>query len=172
MRQQAIGTLIGATGGTAFVLANAGAPLGSALTTAARVLAVVLLAAVLVVTFRQTGKPAADKATGGFTKGYWFVVLAEVVALFGGFQVLRALEAPVQANIAWIAVVVGIHFVAFVPVWKTWTIAVPGVVMTILGGIGLAMVWTSAVAWVPIVSGVLSGLTLLLCGLFFTARRA
>ncbi|SDM75056.1 hypothetical protein [Allokutzneria albata] len=170
MRHQAIGALIGATGGTAFVLANAGAPLNGALTTAAQILAVLLLAATLVMTFRQGKKPATDDAAGGFTKGYWFVVLGEVVALFGGFQVLRALEAPVQANVAWIAVVVGIHFVAFVLVWKTWTIAVPGVIMTILGGIGLGMAWTSAVAWVPIVSGVLSGLTLLLCGLFFTAR--
>ncbi|WP_086826236.1 hypothetical protein [Allokutzneria sp. NRRL B-24872] len=167
MRQQAIGTLIGATGGTAFVLVNAGAPLSDTLTTVARVLGVALLVAVLAVTFRQREKPAT--ASGGFTKGYWFVVLAEVVALFGGFQVLRALDAPPQANVAWVAVVVGLHFVAFVLVWRTWTIAVPGVILAVLGGIGLAMAWTSAVAWVPVVSGVLSGLTLLLSSLVFSS---
>ncbi|GAA4015036.1 hypothetical protein GCM10022247_42430 [Allokutzneria multivorans] len=166
MRQQAIGNLIGATGGAAFVLVNAGAPLSDTLTTVARVLGIALLAAVLAITFRQREKPAT--APGGFTKGYWFVVLAEVVALFGGFQVLRALEAPPQANVAWVAVVVGLHFVAFVLVWRTWTIAIPGVILAVLGGIGLAMAWTTAVAWVPIVSGVLSGLALLLCSLVFS----
>ncbi|MFB9908785.1 hypothetical protein [Allokutzneria oryzae] len=172
MRQQAIGNLIGATGGTAFVLANANEPLNTTLGAVLKVLAVLALAALVAITIRLGKKPAAqgDGTAGGFTKGYWLVVAGEVVALFGGFQVLRALDAPVQANVAWIAVVVGIHFIAFVMVWKTWTIAIPGVVMTALGAIGLAMTPTSALAWVPIVSGMLSGVTLLACSLFFTVR--
>ncbi|NBE92685.1 hypothetical protein FE391_03860 [Nonomuraea sp. KC401] len=59
------------------------------------------------------------------------------------------------------ALVVGVHFVALAPVWKDWSIAVPGVVLTLLRAAGLALAPTAAVAWVPVVSGVLSGVVLL-----------
>ncbi|XVQ88595.1 hypothetical protein ACQP2K_14610 [Microbispora siamensis] len=46
----------------------------------------------------------------------------------------------------------------------------PGVVLTVLGVAGLVMTATSAVAWAPLVSGVLSGVTLL-AGCLAAARR-
>ncbi|MEV4377053.1 hypothetical protein [Streptosporangium sp. NPDC049644] len=75
---------------------------------------------------------------------------------------LAAWERPEQTNVAWVTFVVGVHFVALAPVWKDWSIAVPGVVLTLLGVAGLVLAATAAVDWVPFVSGVLSGVVLLL----------
>ncbi|GAA3116798.1 hypothetical protein GCM10020001_040630 [Nonomuraea salmonea] len=57
------------------------------------------------------------------------------------------------------------HFVALAPVWKDWTIAVPGALLALLGVAGFALAGTSALAWVPIVSGVASGVVLLAASL-------
>jgi hypothetical protein len=45
---------------------------------------------------------------GQFGTGYWIIVAAEVMLLFGGLQVLRLLDAPSQTGVAWVAVVVGV----------------------------------------------------------------
>ncbi|MFC4060060.1 hypothetical protein ACFOWE_17275 [Planomonospora corallina] len=93
--------------------------------------------------------------------GYLVIVAIEVVLLFGGIAALRVLERPEETNVAWIALIVGVHFVALGPVWKNRSIMLPGAVLTVLGLAGLAMTFTSALPWVPFVSGVLSGATLL-----------
>ncbi|TYB56017.1 hypothetical protein FXF51_45205 [Nonomuraea sp. PA05] len=98
---------------------------------------------------------------GMFGRGYVAVVVVEAIMLFGGLRVLAALEAPEQANVAWVALVVGVHFVVLAPIWKSWDIAVPGAVLTLLGIAGLVLAPTSVAAWVPILSGVLSGIVLL-----------
>ncbi|MER6578767.1 hypothetical protein [Nonomuraea sp. NPDC001023] len=98
---------------------------------------------------------------GMFGGGYVAVVVAEVVLLFGGLRVLAALGRPEEGNVAWVAFVVGVHFVALAPVWRDWSIAVPGAALTLLGAGGLVLAATPAVAWVPVVSGVLSGVVLL-----------
>jgi hypothetical protein len=76
----------------------------------------------------------------------------------------------VQANVAWIATIVGLHFAALASAWKTRSILVVGVVLTVLGVVGLALLG-SAAEWVPFVSGVLSGVTLL-GGSLYGVRRA
>ncbi|GAA0822288.1 hypothetical protein ACFQVD_40750 [Streptosporangium amethystogenes subsp. fukuiense] len=68
-----------------------------------------------------------------FGRGYLIVVAAEAILLFGRLRVLAAWERPEQTNVAWVAFVVGVHFVALAPVWKDWSIAVAGVVLTLLG---------------------------------------
>ncbi|MDQ7804099.1 hypothetical protein Q5425_10165 [Amycolatopsis sp. A133] len=170
MRQQFLGALIGAAFGTVFVLANSGDPLPAALGWVLRVLAVLALAAVVVLGVRAGGRPTLD-GRPMFGPGYRFVVLGEVVLLFGGFFVLRLLEAPVQANVAWIATVVGLHFAALASAWKTRSILAVGVVLTVLGVAGLALLGSTALPWVPFVSGVLSGVTLL-GGSLHGVRRA
>ncbi|WP_222721235.1 hypothetical protein [Actinomadura sp. HBU206391] len=170
------GMLIGAVFGTIFVIVNAHSPLNAAIGTLLRVVAVLGLAGVIgmwVLAVRRAKiggvEPAAipGPSTNMFSPGYWAVVAAEVVLLFGGIAVLRALDQPEQANVAWVAFVVGIHFVALAPVWKQPGILVPGVVLTLYGVAGLIMASTSAVEWVPLVSGVLSGATLLAGSIFF-----
>ncbi|MFI6298591.1 hypothetical protein ACIBEJ_43850 [Nonomuraea sp. NPDC050790] len=161
------GLLVGAVFGAVFVVVNAQEPLGGAVAAVLRVLACLAAAGVgamwfMAVKRARTTNTARTAPRGGmFGKGYLVVVAAEVVLLFGGLRVLTAWEVPVQANVAWVAFVVGVHFVALAPVWKDWTIAVPGAVLTGLGVAGLVMAGTAGLAWVPFVSGVLSGVVLL-----------
>ncbi|WP_290060661.1 hypothetical protein [Amycolatopsis solani] len=169
MRQQFLGALIGAAFGTVFVLVNSGSPLPAAIGWVLRALAVLALVAVVVLGFRAGGRPTLD-GRPVFGPSYRVIVIGEVVLLVAGFFVLNLLEAPVEANVAWIATVVGLHFVALASAWKTRSILVVGVVLTVLGVVGLALLG-GAPAWVPFVSGVLSGVTLL-GGSLYGVRRA
>ncbi|MEO3886367.1 hypothetical protein [Nonomuraea sp. B5E05] len=159
------GLLVGAVFGAVFVVVNAQSPLNTVTVNVLRVAACLAAAGVLAMWFatarkeRQEGEARAQR--GMFGRGYLLIVAAEVILLFGGLRVLSAWGLPEQANVAWVALVVGVHFVALAPVWKDWSIAVPGVVLTLLGVAGLVMTPTAAVAWVPVVSGVLSGVVLL-----------
>jgi hypothetical protein len=170
VRQQFLGALIGAAFGTVFVLVNSGDPLPTVAGWILRGLAVVALAAVVVVGFRAGGRPTLDDRPM-FGPSYRVIVIGEVVLLIAGFFVLSLLDAPVQANVAWIATIVGLHFVALASAWKTRSILVIGVVLTVLGVVGLALLGTAALSWVPFVSGTLSGVTLL-GGSLYGVRRA
>ncbi|MGW0802419.1 hypothetical protein [Nonomuraea sp. NPDC002799] len=183
------GLLVGAAFGAVFVVVNAQSPLNTATVYVLRVAACLAAASVLALWFaavrqersagarqeRSAGarqeRSAGGRPGGMFGRGYLVVVAAEAVLLFGGLRLLAAWDRPPQANVAWIALVVGVHFIALAPVWKDWSIAVPGVLLTLLGAAGLVLASTDAVAWVPIVSGVLSGVVLLGGGVTF-GRRA
>jgi hypothetical protein len=170
MRQQFLGALIGAAFGTVFVLVNSGAPLPTAIGWVLRALAVVALAAVVVLGVRAGGRPTLE-GRPMFGPSYRVIVIGEVVLLVAGFFVLSLLDAPVQANVAWIATVVGLHFAALASAWKTRSILAVGVLLTVLGVTGLALLGSPALPWVPFVSGVLSGVTLL-GGSLYGVRRA
>ncbi|NBH05829.1 hypothetical protein [Amycolatopsis sp. SID8362] len=169
MRQQFLGALIGAAFGAVFVVVNSGPPLPAALGWVLRALAVLALAAVVVLGLRAGGRPTLE-GRPVFGPSYRVIVIGEVVLLVAGFFVLTLLEAPVEANVAWIATIVGLHFVALAWAWKTRSILVVGAVLTVLGVVGLALLG-SAAEWVPFVSGVLSGVTLL-GGSLHGVRRA
>ena len=176
MRQQALGALIGAGFGTAFVFFNAGSPVPGALGLVLRILAVVTLAAVVAlgIRARRLPSPAEDGAEDGrpslFGKSYRLIVLAELIAFVGAFVVLRAVHAAPEAPVAVIALIVGIHFLLLGPVWHARSIAVIGGVLSALGVVGLILLATPAITWTPFVSGVLSGATLLTGSLLSTAR--
>ncbi|MEO3795069.1 hypothetical protein ABGB14_33070 [Nonomuraea sp. B10E15] len=157
------GLLVGAVFGAVFVVVNAQSPLNTVTVNVLRVAACLAAAGVLAMWFAtaRRERQGAEARRGMFGRGYLLIVAAEVILLFGGLRVLSAWGLPEQANVAWVALVVGVHFVALAPVWKDWSIAVPGVVLTLLGVAGLVMTPTAAVAWVPVVSGVLSGVVLL-----------
>lgn len=124
----------------------------------------------VVVGFRAGERPTlADRPM--FGPSYRVIVIGEVVLLIAGFFVLSLLDAPVQANVAWIATIVGLHFVALASAWKTRSILVVGAVLTVLGVVGLVLLGTAALPWVPFVSGTLSGVTLL-AGSLYGVRRA
>jgi hypothetical protein len=174
MSPQSLGLLVGSGFGTAFVLANAGEPLPGAAGIVVRVLAVLSLIAVVVVGFRTDRRGGAGPEggrPGWFGPKFGLVVVAEFALIFGGIALLRALGAPEEINVAWIALIVGLHFVALAPVWKRRAIAVPGVLLSGLGGAGMIMAAGSAVQWIPFVSGVLSGVVLLTGSLYGAARR-
>ncbi|MFI0214796.1 hypothetical protein [Streptomyces lydicus] len=167
MLQRMSGVFIGALFGTVFVIANAHDPLNPTIGVALRVLAVLTFGGLLALALRAGrrggaavgGAPASQESWYGGKFG--FVVAAEVVLMIGGNLALRGAGAPAETAVAWIALIVGLHFLALTAVWKRRSIAVPGTALTALGVIGLGMAATSAVAWVPFVSGVLSGVALL-----------
>ncbi|MFB9624383.1 hypothetical protein [Nonomuraea helvata] len=98
-------------------------------------------------------RPATRQQRNVFSRDHLIVVAAEAILLFGGLRVLAAWRRPQQANVAWVATAVGVHFIALAPVWMGWGIAVPGVLLTRLGAGGLVLASRAAVAWVPLLSG-------------------
>lgn len=166
-----IGILVGATGGLVFVLANTHSPLDASVSVTLRILAVVGLTALVALSVfagrragRQssvTARRVAKDATSVFGRGFWLIVAGELALFQVGFQLLRVLGAPPQSRVGWIALVVGLHFVAFARLWRAPSIALLGSIVFGLGAAGLAMSDTSAVAWAPFVGGVLSGFVLL-----------
>lgn len=159
------GLLVGAVFGAVFVVVNAQSPLNTVTVNLLRVAACLGAASVIAMWFatarNRKERPDAGPQRNMFGRGYLIVVVAEAILLFGGIRMFAAWGRPEQTNVAWVAFVVGVHFIALAPVWKDRGIAVPGVVLTLLGAAGLVLASTAAVAWVPFVSGVLSGVVLL-----------
>ncbi|MFD0558999.1 hypothetical protein FB566_4955 [Stackebrandtia endophytica] len=172
--KQSLGTLIGASFGAVFVFANAGEPLPSGVTLALRILAAVSLLVVIVAAVMARGRSGAaadDAAVGSLFGGkYWLIVVIEVVAIIGGAQLLRVFDAPEQTTIAWVAFVVGVHFIPLARVWREPSILVPAYGLTVLGLVGFILAFTAAGAWTPIVSGVGSGV-LFLGGVLYGSLR-
>lgn len=163
MPGQRIGSLIAAAFGLIYVLVNAG-PLSTGWTLTLRVLGAVAFVVVLLAVF-GSGVPSRDR--GGqerpvFGRGYWFVVAAELVALFLGARVLSGpLDAP-QAGVAWVSVVVGVHFFALAVVFGQRFFHRLGGVITACGVVGLVLAATRAgEPTIALVSGVLPGAVLL-----------
>lgn len=163
MPGQRIGSLIAAAFGLIYVLVNAG-PLPAAWTLTLRVLAAVAFGAVLVAALR-VGVPA--RGRGGqeqrvFGRGYWLVVAAEFIALYLGTRVLSGpLDAP-EAGVAWVSLVVGVHFLALAVVFGQRFFHWLGGVIAACGVIGLVLAATGAVdATIALVGGVLPGAVLL-----------
>ncbi|WP_206060586.1 hypothetical protein [Nonomuraea basaltis] len=157
------GLLVGAIFGAVFVVVNAQSPLNTVTVNLLRVAACLGAASVIAMWFATARKAQStgDPRRNMFGRGYLIIVAAEAILLFGGVRVLAAWGLPEQANVGWVAFGVGVHFIALAPIWKDWSIAVPGAALTLLGAAGLVLAPTAAVAWVPFVSGVLSGVVLL-----------
>ncbi len=165
-----LGGLVAVGFGLVFVLVNSGG-LPGGWTPALRGLGAVTgvgLLALLATRHRRLTAAAAHRpvTTGsdgrrGPGRGYWVIVAGEVLALFGGLSVInQGFEAP-RYGVAWVAVVVGVHFVALARVWRLTRFLVLGAAMTVLGvagaGLGLAGAGDGTIR---LVSGVASGFAL------------
>ena len=172
-----LGGLIAAVFGTVFVMVNANEPLNPTFGLIVRALAGLALASYLIMAVvalrRGVAAPPspADRGASWFGVKYWLVVVGELVLFAAGSAVLRLLDAPPQTGVAWVAFVVGIHFIPFASIWRQRSILVPAYLLTAYGLAGLIMALTSAVAWTPVVSVVLSGLTLLGGSLYVASRQ-
>jgi cyanate permease len=121
---------------------------------------------------------AARAAAGGtttsrprFGRQYWMVVAAEVVALFAGLVVINGVARAHELTVPWIAVVVGVHFFAFVRMWENRAYAVLGVVVTALGVAGFVLYADGASAvTIRVVSGIGSGVALYLASAYALVR--
>ena len=157
-----VGTLIAVSFGLVFVLANTDAvtePWRTLLRVAAVVVAVgLLVGAVLTLRRGASGPPVEGRAWG---RGYWVVVGVEVLALVVGLVVINGVLGVPRFAVAWVALVVGVHFVVLATVWRMPMFRVLGLVMTGCGLLGFVLgAATSSVAAVQLVSGVCSGAAL------------
>ncbi len=151
-----------------FVLANARTPLGPTAATIFRIVAIVAIVgfiALLLARRRALSGPRPAPAAADvnlFGRNYWLIVAAELALLAAGLAALSAFGAPRQTYVAWIALIVGLHFIAFryADVWRGSS-AGPAALLVVLGLAGLGSAATSHARWIPLVSGVLSGLILL-----------
>jgi hypothetical protein len=116
----AVGLIIGIVFGLVFVVVNSG-PLGSPASTVLRIAGVVVAAVLLFVLQARmrggTGVEIAREGGAGFTRGYWIVVAVEAVALFGGLVLINGGFGHGEFGVAWVAVVVGVHFFGLGAVW-------------------------------------------------------
>ncbi|MFG2988763.1 hypothetical protein ACGFZK_05570 [Streptomyces sp. NPDC048257] len=162
--------LIGAVFGLVFVLANAGA-LPTAAAVALRVLAVAVFIGLFIALRRtRAPQPADGAAPKPFGRGYRLVVAAEVVAaLAGAFVVNRVLHAP-QATVAWISLVVGLHFFGLAAVWRMPPLRLLAAAMAACGAAGLVLAASGAsLAVIATVAGIAPG-ALLLGSVWWTVR--
>lgn len=165
MPGQRIGSVIAAAFGLIYVLVNAG-PLPAAWPLVLRVLAAAAFVAVLGALFRASsgdrGQEDGPGSDGGFGRAYWLVVAAEVVMLLLGVRVLSGpLDAP-EAGVAWVSLVVGVHFFALAVVFGQQFFHWLGAVITACGVVGLVLAFAAAgEPTIAVVSGVLPGAALL-----------
>lgn len=170
-REQRLGLTIGTSFGLVFVLVNAG-ELPSPWPLVLRTAGVLAFVGVQFVLHAAAQRPATDRVDGvGLSRGFGIVVAVEVVALFGGLQVLgRVFDAP-EAGVAWVSVVVGLHFVALAVVWREPSLHVVGGALTACGAAGLVLAAAGAgQAAVATVGGVVPGFLLLAGGGWATTR--
>jgi Fe-S cluster assembly iron-binding protein IscA len=179
MGQRLTGALIGGAFGMAFVVANASTPLGPTAALVFRIVAGASFLALLAAVRRAVALEASLLASRQqldvnlFGHRYWQIVAAEVALLGIGSLVIWRVGAAAQTYLAWTALVVGAHFIAFryAGVWSAGVVP-PGVLLILFGLAGIVLAAASAPHWIPFVSGVLSGFTLLAGSLSIVAREA
>lgn len=142
---------MGAVGGLVFVLVNAG-PLPGA--PVLRVLAGRGFAAVVVLVARSRVVSPAPSA--GAARVYGLSVLAMVLAIIAGANVLTRLLDRSDLVLCWVVLVVGAHFVPFAsafsaPVFTTLGLAL--VAVGLLGGVGVLAGVADAQRWCGVVAG-------------------
>ncbi len=170
--RRVVGSVVGSVGGAVFVVMNAGAVRDPG-TTMLRVLAVAALAWIVVRATRLRREPSsAADARSSFGRGYWVVVAAEVVVGLAGAEVIGGpLNVP-ALTIAWISLVVGVHFFGLAGLWHRADFTSLGAVITAVATAGfIAYAMGGSRAVVALLAGVLPGIALLAYGYAGTRSR-
>ncbi|MFL5859683.1 MAG: hypothetical protein ACJ780_02740 [Solirubrobacteraceae bacterium] len=97
----------------------------------------------------------------GFGARYWLIVALEGAGIVTGSAVLRALGLG-SAAVAWVSVVVGIHFLALATVWRLSLFRRLGTMIALCGAAAIAAAAAGADdGWVASIGGLLPGALLL-----------
>jgi hypothetical protein len=108
---------------------------------------------------RPAARPA---ARGGFRGPYWLVVAGEAAAILGGAALLNGPAALPHAVVAWVSVVVGVHFLVLAAIWRLPLFRLLGAGIAVCGAAGMAAAAVgAATAVVAGTGGVLPGFLLL-----------
>jgi hypothetical protein len=162
-----VGSFIGAAFGLLFVLLNTGSLPGN-LALALRTLAAMAFVAVVVrAVGRRPHRTARTPATAGFTRGYWLVVAGEALTLAIGLALINGPLGVPRAAVAWVSLVVGLHFVALALVRGLRLFHAVGGALSLCGLLGLVLAGAdSSAELIDGVAGVLPGAILLGSGLW------
>jgi len=161
------GSLIAAVFGLIFVVANTG-PLPAPVAALLQGIACAVFVAILLALHRRSDRPSSlVRATGpALGRVYWVVVAGEAGAIAAGLVALNGpLNSP-QAAMAWISLVVGVHFFALAIVWKQPFFHGLGSAIAVCGAVGLVLAAAGASdAAIAATGGVLPGALLLAASL-------
>ena len=147
--------------GFIYVMANAGT-LPATAATAVRMVGI-LAAVGLLISVPRPNRP--DPPGIGFSREYWLIVAGEVIVGLGGLAVLNAVLGIHDASIAWISLVVGVHFFGFYVIWRLPVMVWIGAAITLCGIAGLAAAGIDlSAAVIAVTAGVLPGAILLAGG--------
>lgn len=167
MSRDGLAGLVGAIFGLVFVLVNAGeaaAPYDLLI----RGLGLVTFLVVAVLLFRSTRGAAEPQPQPGAGRVYRIAVVAEVVALFGGAQLLNR-TGHTDLSLPWVVIVVGVHFFPLGWAFRAPFFHLLAGALVALGVLGGALALAGAgQAVVSLVAGVGAGAVLLA----FAARPA
>ncbi|HET6562512.1 MAG TPA: hypothetical protein VFG72_11610 [Marmoricola sp.] len=173
MPGQVTGSLVAATFGLIYVFVNSAA-LADSVAQPLRGLAVVVFALVVATAGRSRSHSAEERTTGYplYRSAFWGVVAAESIALMAGVVVLNRWFEELHAGVAWVSIVVGVHFFALAVVFKQRFFNVLGVAITCCGVVAMALaIGGSGAATVAAVGGVVPGGVLLASGWWGVLRR-
>lgn len=158
-----VGSVVAIAFGTVFVLVNSAglpAPLPLVIRVVGLVVAALLVVGLVLVVRRGssvTPAPASDFVD----RRYWLIVALEAGALFGGLAVINGVLHRPAVSVAWVALVVGVHFFGLASIWHMPLYHWLGAAMTVLGLAGfLIYALGGSAAMVGLVAGVGSGTAL------------
>ncbi|MDO5500294.1 MAG: hypothetical protein Q4F67_11525 [Propionibacteriaceae bacterium] len=156
-----IGALISGIFGAVFVIVNS-----AALPAVARIIlsmaAVAVPTIVLIQLVRSRSQGEAVGMAPNHGRWLWPTTAVEVVAIVGGLVLLNRFTSIGWAGVAWVALVVGLHFIPFAVNLKMPTFWVLTVALSLLGVAGLILaIQGASPGLVGLVAGVLSGIALL-----------
>jgi hypothetical protein len=158
-----VGSAVAITFGTVFVLVNSGG-LPAPWPLVIRVigsLAAALLGIGLVLVARSGSSATPAPASGFVDHRYWLIVALEAGALFGGLAVVNGVLHGKAVSVAWVALVVGVHFFGLARIWRMPLYYWLGAAMAILSLAGfLIYALGGSAAMVGLVAGVGSGTAL------------
>ncbi|MFI5781167.1 hypothetical protein [Nocardia sp. NPDC051570] len=172
MTRDQAGRLIGGVFGLVFIEVNAGA-LPLIIGVALRVLAIAVFLGLLVVLRRtRVLRPPVSVSGTNFGRRYWIVVAIEAVVGLAGIAVINGLLHTPRATVAWIALVVGLHFFGLATVWRQPAFRWLGTAMAACGAVGLILAtYGCSETTIAAIAGVAPG-TLLLGSTWWGIHRA
>jgi hypothetical protein len=158
-----VGSVVAITFGTVFVLVNSAglpAPWRLVIRVIGLLVAALLIAGLMLVVRR--GSSVTRAPTSDFVdRRYWLIVALEAGALFGGLAVVNGVLHRTAVSVAWVALVVGVHFFGLARIWHMPLYHWLGATMTVLGLAGfLVYALGGPAAMVGLVAGVGSGTAL------------
>lgn len=160
MQGRNIGALIGAVFGLVFVVVNSD-ELGQPAATVLRLAGLAASVGVVVAVFRAP-RVSVRPEQQFFGLRYWLLVAGEVVAIAAGLAVLNGPLDASYAGVAWVALVVGVHFLPMGRMFGVGLFRPLGLALAACGAVGLVLAASGAgEPAVAAVGGVLPGALLL-----------